>query len=94
MVRRKLLTASCITTPPAGDPIPSQADMDGARPIVEVAKPLAVGLHNHIIFGRDGIPQIGRGRDGRDAGATPCLPERLRTQARCRTFRETERRRP
>jgi hypothetical protein len=44
------------------------------RQIVEVAEPLAVVLHDHIIFGRDGIPQIGRGRDRRDAGAALAYP--------------------
>jgi RadC-like JAB domain len=39
---------------PSGDPTPSRADIDMTRQIVEVAKPLGVAVHDHIIVGRNG----------------------------------------
>jgi len=39
---------------PSGDPTPSHADLDMTRAIVEVAKPLGIAVHDHIIVGRDG----------------------------------------
>lgn len=39
---------------PSGDPTPSQADIVMTKQIVEVAKPLGIVVHDHIIVGRDG----------------------------------------
>jgi DNA repair protein RadC len=39
---------------PSGDPTPSRADIDMTRVIVEVAKPLGISVHDHIIVGKDG----------------------------------------
>jgi proteasome lid subunit RPN8/RPN11 len=39
---------------PGGDPTPSRADIEMTRLIVEVAKPLGIEVHDHIIVGRDG----------------------------------------
>ena len=39
---------------PSGDPTPSGADIERTRTIVEVAKPLGIAVHDHIIVGRDG----------------------------------------
>jgi DNA repair protein RadC len=39
---------------PSGDPTPSGADIEMTRTIVEVAKPLSIAVHDHIIVGRDG----------------------------------------
>jgi DNA repair protein RadC len=39
---------------PSGDPTPSQADIEMTRQIANVAKPLGIALHDHIIVGRDG----------------------------------------
>jgi DNA repair protein RadC len=39
---------------PGGDPTPSRADIEMARVIVEVAKPLGIEVHDHIIVGRHG----------------------------------------
>ena len=39
---------------PSGDPTPSGADIELTRTIVEVAKPLGIAVHDHIIVGRDG----------------------------------------
>jgi DNA repair protein RadC len=39
---------------PSGDPTPSRADIDMTRQIAEVAKPLGVAVHDHIIVGRNG----------------------------------------
>ena len=39
---------------PSGDPTPSRADIDMTRRIVEIAAPLGVAVHDHIIVGKDG----------------------------------------
>ncbi len=39
---------------PSGDPTPSRADIEMTRAIVEVAKPLGIAVHDHIIVGKDG----------------------------------------
>lgn len=39
---------------PSGDPAPSQADVAMTRQIAEVAGPLGIALHDHIIIGRGG----------------------------------------
>ncbi len=39
---------------PSGDPTPSGADIRMTREIVEIAKPLGISVHDHIIVGRDG----------------------------------------
>src|SRR5207237_548267 len=39
---------------PSGDPSPSRADIEMTQAIVEVAKPLGIAVHDHIIVGRDG----------------------------------------
>jgi RadC-like JAB domain-containing protein len=37
---------------PSGDPTPSRADITMTQAIVEVAKPLGIAVHDHIIVGR------------------------------------------
>ncbi len=39
---------------PSGDPSPSAADIRMTRDIVDIAKPLGVAVHDHIIVGREG----------------------------------------
>ena len=39
---------------PSGDPSPSRADIDMTRVIVDAAKPLGIGVHDHVIVGRNG----------------------------------------
>jgi DNA repair protein RadC len=39
---------------PSGDPSPSAADVKMTKEIAEVAKPLGIVIHDHIIVGRDG----------------------------------------
>jgi DNA repair protein RadC len=39
---------------PSGDPTPSRADIQMTMQIVEVAKPLGIEVHDHIIVGKDG----------------------------------------
>lgn len=39
---------------PSGDPTPSGADVRMTREIADIAKPLGISLHDHIIVGRDG----------------------------------------
>ncbi|HVG50332.1 MAG TPA: DNA repair protein RadC [Xanthobacteraceae bacterium] len=39
---------------PSGDPNPSHADIQMTKNIVDIAKPLGISVHDHIIVGRDG----------------------------------------
>jgi DNA repair protein RadC len=39
---------------PGGDPTPSRADIEMTRVIVEVARPLGIEVHDHIIVGKEG----------------------------------------
>lgn len=39
---------------PSGDPTPSQADVTMTRQIIDIAKPLGIEIHDHIIVGKAG----------------------------------------
>jgi DNA repair protein RadC len=39
---------------PSGDPTPSQADIQMTKAIVDIAQPLGIAVHDHIIVGRNG----------------------------------------
>jgi len=39
---------------PSGDPTPSRADIQMTRTIVDIAKPLGIMVHDHIIVGKEG----------------------------------------
>ena len=39
---------------PSGDPTPSRADIEMTKSLVEMAKPLGITVHDHIIVGKDG----------------------------------------
>jgi DNA repair protein RadC len=39
---------------PSGDPMPSQADIQMTKSIVDVAATLGIGVHDHIIVGKNG----------------------------------------
>jgi DNA repair protein RadC len=39
---------------PSGDPTPSQADIQMTKAIVDIAAPLGIAVHDHIIVGRGG----------------------------------------
>jgi DNA repair protein RadC len=39
---------------PSGDPTPSHADIQMTHSIIEVAKPLGISVHDHIIVGKEG----------------------------------------
>jgi DNA repair protein RadC len=39
---------------PSGDPTPSQADVQMTRAIVDIARPLGISVHDHIIVGKNG----------------------------------------
>jgi len=38
---------------PSGDPTPSQADVQMTRSVIDVAKPLGIAVHDHIIVGKN-----------------------------------------
>ncbi len=58
VVRRSLeLAASAIIlvhNHPSGDPTPSAADITMTQTIVDVATPLGIAIHDHLIIGREG----------------------------------------
>jgi DNA repair protein RadC len=39
---------------PSGDPTPSQADIQMTKAIVDIANPLGISVHDHIIVGKNG----------------------------------------
>jgi DNA repair protein RadC len=39
---------------PSGDPTPSRADIQMTQAIIEVAKPLGISVHDHLIVGKEG----------------------------------------
>ena len=39
---------------PTGDPTPSRPDIDMTRKIIEIASPLGITVHDHVIVGKDG----------------------------------------
>ena len=39
---------------PSGDPTPSRADIQMTQSIIEVAKPLGISVHDHLIVGKEG----------------------------------------
>jgi DNA repair protein RadC len=40
---------------PSGDPTPSHADIDMTRQIIEAGRTLRVGVHDHLVVGREGV---------------------------------------
>jgi DNA repair protein RadC len=39
---------------PSGDPTPSRADIHMTKSIIDIAQPLGIAVHDHIIVGKDG----------------------------------------
>ena len=39
---------------PSGDPTPSQADIQMTRAIIDIATPLGISVHDHVIVGKNG----------------------------------------
>ncbi len=39
---------------PSGDPTPSRADIQMTKSVIDIAKPLGIAVHDHIIVGRNG----------------------------------------
>jgi DNA repair protein RadC len=58
VVKRALeLSASAVIlvhNHPSGDPTPSRADIQMTRSVVDIAKPLGIAVHDHIIVGKTG----------------------------------------
>ena len=58
---RNILINQCGNAPrrlvhnhPSGDPTPSRADIQMTQAIIDVAKPLGITVHDHIIIGKAG----------------------------------------
>jgi DNA repair protein RadC len=45
---------------PSGDPTPSQADIQMTKAIVQIASPLGISVHDHIIVGKNGHTSLKR----------------------------------
>ena len=57
MKRALILNASALIVVhnhPSGDPTPSRADIQMTQAIIDVAKPLGIAVHDHIIVGKEG----------------------------------------
>ena len=39
---------------PSGDPTPSRADIQMTKTLIDIAQPLGIIVHDHIIVGKDG----------------------------------------
>jgi DNA repair protein RadC len=39
---------------PSGDPTPSRADIEMTKQVIDVAKPLGIAVHDHLIVGKGG----------------------------------------
>jgi DNA repair protein RadC len=39
---------------PSGDPTPSSADVQMTKAIIDIAAPLGISVHDHIIVGKNG----------------------------------------
>jgi len=39
---------------PSGDPTPSRTDIEMTQAIIDMAKPLGIAVHDHIIVGKQG----------------------------------------
>ena len=57
----KVKCDQCVTWPglvlhnhPSGDPSPSRADIEMTKAIVDIARPLGIAVHDHLIVGKDG----------------------------------------
>ena len=75
MVRRALeLSATAlilVLNHPSGDPTPSATDIRMTREIMDVAKPLGITVHDHIIVDREGHASL---KGLRLIGAATSLP--------------------
>jgi DNA repair protein RadC len=41
--------------PSSGDPTPSQAEIQMTKAIIDIATPLGISVHDHIIVGKNGM---------------------------------------
>jgi DNA repair protein RadC len=46
----------------SGDPTPSEAEITMTKATIEIAKPLGIAVHDHIIVGRNGHASLKRMR--------------------------------
>jgi hypothetical protein len=66
-----------------GDPTPSRADIEMTRMIVEIAKPLGIAVHDHIIVCWDGQLEGAQV----DIDGQVCFPGRADDMAQRKYFR-------
>jgi proteasome lid subunit RPN8/RPN11 len=51
---RDSLQSRLLHNHPSGDPTPSQADIQMTKAIIDIAAPLGISVHDHIIVGKNG----------------------------------------
>ena len=54
------LSRKHVPLPSQGNSIPSRADIQMTQSIVEIAKPLGISVHDHIIVGKEGHASLKR----------------------------------
>ncbi|MEH2551620.1 DNA repair protein RadC [Bradyrhizobium sp. AZCC 2262] len=54
LIQHATSMSSLVHNHPSGDPTPSQADIQMTKAIVEIATPLGISVHDHIIVGKNG----------------------------------------
>jgi DNA repair protein RadC len=54
LVQYDARSSSFVYNHPSGDPSPSQADIQMTEAIVDIAQPLGIAVHDHIIVGKNG----------------------------------------
>lgn len=53
-IKRLFALCGLMHNHPSGDPAPSSADVRMTREIADIAKPLGITLHDHLIIGKSG----------------------------------------
>ncbi len=53
-IKRQNRTIILVHNHPSGDPSPSQADIQMTKAIIDIAAPLGISVHDHIIVGKNG----------------------------------------
>ncbi|WP_349643811.1 JAB domain-containing protein [Bradyrhizobium sp. LMTR 3] len=54
MIQRPESARRLMHNHPSGDPTPSQADIHMTKAIIQIATPLGISVHDHIIVGKNG----------------------------------------
>jgi DNA repair protein RadC len=53
-IKRNSRRGRLVHNHPSGDPTPSSADIHMTKAIIDIATPLGIAVHDHIIVGKNG----------------------------------------